>query len=83
MLLVVGLGNPGREHARNRHNVGWMVVDELARRHDGSWKAKFSGQLAVVRHRRPQARALEAGDVHERLRPFGRAGGGVFQARAG
>jgi PTH1 family peptidyl-tRNA hydrolase len=48
-LLVVGLGNPGREHARNRHNAGWMVVDELARRHGGSWKAKFNGQLAEVR----------------------------------
>ena len=48
-LLVVGLGNPGREYARNRHNVGWMVVDELARRHDGSWRAKFNGQLAEIR----------------------------------
>ena len=48
-LLVVGLGNPGREHARNRHNAGWMVVDELARRHGGTWKAKFSGQLAEIR----------------------------------
>lgn len=48
-LLVVGLGNPGREHAQNRHNVGWMVVDELARRHDGSFRSKFSGQLAEVR----------------------------------
>jgi peptidyl-tRNA hydrolase, PTH1 family len=48
-LLVVGLGNPGREYARNRHNVGWMVVDELARRHGGSWRGKFSGQLAEVR----------------------------------
>ena len=48
-LLVVGLGNPGREYVRNRHNVGQMVVDELARRHDGAWKGKFSGQLADVR----------------------------------
>jgi len=48
-LLVVGLGNPGREHARNRHNVGWMVVDELARRHSGAWKGKFSGQVAEIR----------------------------------
>jgi PTH1 family peptidyl-tRNA hydrolase len=48
-LLVVGLGNPGREYARNRHNVGWLIADELARRHDGAWRAKFSGQLAEVR----------------------------------
>ncbi len=48
-LLVVGLGNPGREHERDRHNVGWMVIDELVRRHDGSFKAKFSGRLAEVR----------------------------------
>jgi len=48
-LLVAGLGNPGREYARNRHNVGWLVVDELARRHDGSWRAKFNGKLAEIR----------------------------------
>ena len=48
-LLVVGLGNPGREHERDRHNVGWMVADELARRMDGRWRAKFSGQLAEFR----------------------------------
>ena len=48
-LLVAGLGNPGREHARNRHNVGWHVVDELARRHGGSWKQKFDGRLAEIR----------------------------------
>jgi PTH1 family peptidyl-tRNA hydrolase len=48
-LLVVGLGNPGREYAGHRHNVGWMVVEELARRHDASWKGKFNGQLAEIR----------------------------------
>ena len=48
-LLVVGLGNPGREYARNRHNVGWLVVDEVARRHDASWREKFSGRLAELR----------------------------------
>ena len=48
-LLVVGLGNPGREHEGDRHNVGWMVVDELARRTDARWRAKYSGQLAEVR----------------------------------
>ena len=48
-LLVAGLGNPGREYERTRHNVGWLVLDELARRHGGSFRSKFSAQLAEVR----------------------------------
>jgi PTH1 family peptidyl-tRNA hydrolase len=48
-LLVAGLGNPGREYARTRHNIGWLVVEELALRHGGSFRSKFSGQLAEVR----------------------------------
>lgn len=43
------MGNPGREYARNRHNAGYLVLDELARRHGGTWRSKFSGQLAEIR----------------------------------
>src|SRR5262245_371386 len=43
------MGNPGREYELTRHNAGWLVLDELARRHGGSWRSKFSGSLAEVR----------------------------------
>lgn len=46
MLLFVGLGNPGADYARNRHNIGFMAVDALVRRHSFSpWRAKFQGQV--------------------------------------
>jgi peptidyl-tRNA hydrolase, PTH1 family len=48
-LLVAGLGNPGREYARTKHNVGHLVCDELARRHGASFRSKFSGALAELR----------------------------------
>jgi len=47
-LLVAGLGNPGREYERTRHNAGWLALDEVARRHGGSWRSKFSGSLSEV-----------------------------------
>lgn len=47
MLLVVGLGNPGAEYARNRHNIGFMAADGIVRRHGFSpWRSRFQGQAA-------------------------------------
>lgn len=46
-LLVAGLGNPGSQYAKNRHNAGFIVVDEIHAAHDfGPWKAKFDGLLS-------------------------------------
>jgi len=47
MRLLVGLGNPGAKYAGNRHNVGFMVVDAIARRHGiGPWRRRFQGVAA-------------------------------------
>lgn len=50
MKLLVGLGNPGAEHARNRHNVGFMAVDAIAETHGfGPWRSKFQGHVSEGR----------------------------------
>ena len=47
MLLFVGLGNPGPGHVRNRHNVGFIVVDAIAKRHGfPPWRRRFQGVAA-------------------------------------
>lgn len=61
MHLVVGLGNPGKKYAKNRHNVGFMVVERLAQSHGlPDFKEKFSavwtrGEIAVAGKRHPVA----------------------------
>jgi PTH1 family peptidyl-tRNA hydrolase len=47
MRLFVGLGNPGTKYAHNRHNIGFMAIDEIARRHGfGPWRRRFQGQTS-------------------------------------
>jgi PTH1 family peptidyl-tRNA hydrolase len=47
MQLIVGLGNPGSGYAGNRHNIGFMVVDAIAKRHGiGPWRRRFQGVAA-------------------------------------
>ena len=47
MLLIAGLGNPGPKYERNRHNIGFMAVDEIVRRHSfGAWRTRFQSMAA-------------------------------------
>ena len=47
MRLFVGLGNPGAKYAHNRHNIGFMVAGEIARRHGfAPWRRRFQGETA-------------------------------------
>jgi len=49
MKLFVGLGNPGEKYSRNRHNIGFMVLDSVAEGGFPAWKAKFQGQITQGR----------------------------------
>lgn len=50
MRLFVGLGNPGAKYARNRHNIGFMALDQIAQDHGfAPWRSKFQGQITEGR----------------------------------
>lgn len=79
MFLFVGLGNPGPKHAGQRHNIGFMAVDEIARRHGfGPFRARFRGLISEgtiagqpVRLLKPMTYMNESGQsVGEALRFF-------------
>ena len=60
MVLLVGLGNPGQDYAKNRHNIGFMAVDEITRRYSfGPWRRRFQGQAADGRLSGKRAFALK------------------------
>ena len=52
ILLVAGLGNPGREYAKTRHNAGFAVIDALAARHALAWRRQLRFPAAVARWER-------------------------------
>jgi PTH1 family peptidyl-tRNA hydrolase len=69
MKLIVGLGNPGKRYADTRHNVGFDIVDVLARRHGAEWEAAPRGIDALI------ARARHAGIVMAKPLTFMNASG--------
>ena len=78
MPLLVGLGNPGNQYAGNRHNIGFMALDAIARRHNaGPWKSKHSGLLSeatIDGHRvlllKPQTFMNKSGDSVQQVAQF-------------
>ena len=63
LKLIVGLGNPGSEYARTRHNAGFWMLDELARRHGATFRNE-------PRHQAELARARIAGEEVWLLKPM-------------
>ena len=73
MLLFVGLGNPGREYAKNRHNIGFMAIEAIARKHGFSPpRAKFQGLLREGTLGGERVLLLQPQTLYERIRPLGR-----------
>ncbi|MBT5414826.1 MAG: aminoacyl-tRNA hydrolase [Rhodospirillaceae bacterium] len=87
MFLLAGLGNPGPRYERNRHNIGFMVLDAIHRRHDlGPWRARHGGLAAEgkidgekILALKPQTFMNESGQaVGEALRFFKMAPGDAY-----
>lgn len=58
ILLVAGLGNPGRDYADTRHNFGWIVIDAFARKHGLSWSAQPRFHAEIARWDRAPGKTL-------------------------
>jgi PTH1 family peptidyl-tRNA hydrolase len=80
--LVVGLGNPGPTYATTRHNVGYLVADELARRLGGRWRSHKTGRADVVEGRLGAPGTDAARIVLARPRCYMNESGGPVKALA-
>ena len=80
--LVVGLGNPGPSYAGHRHNIGYLVVDELARRMGSGFRAHKSGRADVVEGRLGAPGAASPRVVLAKSRSYMNESGGPVKALA-
>lgn len=79
MRLVVGLGNPGEEYSKNRHNAGFIVVDEIASKNAMSWEnsSKFDTEIAVSKDfilAKPQTYMNKSGEAVSKILSFYKIG---------
>ena len=75
---IIGLGNPGRRFTKNRHNIGFRIVDRLAQQHDGSWSSKGNMEQATIQINshpvllvKPQTYMNNSGEVIPQLKKRG------------
>ena len=84
MLLLVGLGNPGARYVGNRHNVGFMAVEEIAKRHGiGPWRRRFQGVACEGPIDGLRVLLLLPGTFMNEFWPRRRRGGAVLQNAGG
>ncbi len=73
ITLVLGLGNPGRDYADTRHNLAWIVLDELARREGLTWKQQPAFAAEVARWNHPSGRPVLLAKPQTFMNESGRA----------
>src|ERR1700712_1960011 len=84
MRLFVGLGNPGTKYAHNRHNIGFMAIEEIARRHGfAPWRRRFQGETSEGTLDGERVILLRPATFMNESGRAGQEAAGVFQLEAG